>query len=162
MPVITIKAIMIGMTAVGKSSILLKITQGLFDEVHNATIGLDFLSYKFEYNANEYIVDIWDTAGQERFKSITATYYKGSDIVFVTVAADDGVRKNLDYLQASLKFYFEHANATNIYVFVNKIDLMDRAVLDAEWNQHEEEVKAIRDRFNIKQINFVSAKTTSK
>ena len=64
--------IMLGDSAVGKSSILNVFTGNTFNENHDPTVGIDFV------NGNHILKDgtsvklkIWDTAGQERFHNIT-------------------------------------------------------------------------------------------
>ena len=78
------KLLLVGETHVGKTSILLKFTEGKFDETHITTIGID---YKIKYITIDDIkvkLLIWDSAGQERFHSITQNYFKGAHgIIFV-------------------------------------------------------------------------------
>eukprot|EP00341_Mesodinium_pulex_P014745 CAMPEP_0116892430 /NCGR_PEP_ID=MMETSP0467-20121206/2653_1 /TAXON_ID=283647 /ORGANISM="Mesodinium pulex, Strain SPMC105" /LENGTH=141 /DNA_ID=CAMNT_0004561551 /DNA_START=164 /DNA_END=586 /DNA_ORIENTATION=+ len=41
------------------------------------------------YHEKEYKVCIWDTAGEEKFKSVTESYFKGSNVAIVVFAIDD-------------------------------------------------------------------------
>ena len=78
------KLIIIGDTGVGKSSILLKLTQGDFKQEHTVTIGVEFGNYALMLNNQNLVkLQIWDTAGQESFRSITRIFYKGSHAVMV-------------------------------------------------------------------------------
>ena len=78
------KILIIGDSAVGKTSILLKYLDNFFPQEHIATIGVEFrtktlIKGKFKINLN-----IWDTAGQERFKSLTKSFFSGATgVVFV-------------------------------------------------------------------------------
>lgn len=73
------KTIVIGDTGVGKSCILNRITQDVFEEDHNVTIGVEFGNFNMLFKDKLNIkLQIWDTAGQESFRSITRTFYKGS------------------------------------------------------------------------------------
>lgn len=76
--------LLVGDSEVGKTSILLKFTEGRFDETHMTTIGID---YKIKFITIDDIkvkLLIWDSAGQERFHSITKNYFKGAHgIIFV-------------------------------------------------------------------------------
>ncbi|CAF4047844.1 unnamed protein product, partial [Adineta steineri] len=58
----TLKVLIIGESDVGKSRLLLRFTDNIFDEDKAATIGVD---YK-------------DTAGQERFHTLSPGYYRGA------------------------------------------------------------------------------------
>ena len=81
---ITLKILLLGDTAVGKTSILLKYTDGYFPEIYVSTIGVEYKSKKIIIDGNIINLQIWDTAGQERYKSITTSFLKGADgILFV-------------------------------------------------------------------------------
>ena len=84
LPELKLKILIIGDSAVGKTSMLLKYVDNFFPETHMATIGVEYkvktvTTSKYKINLN-----IWDTAGQERFKSITRTFFNNTNgIVFV-------------------------------------------------------------------------------
>ena len=81
---ITLKILLLGDTGVGKTSILLKYTDGYFPEMYISTIGVEYKSKKVNINGNNINLQIWDTAGQERYKSITTSFLKGADgVLFV-------------------------------------------------------------------------------
>jgi small GTP-binding protein len=42
------------------------------------TLGMDFISLKFEINSETVKLHIWDTAGQERFKCVNNVYYQNA------------------------------------------------------------------------------------
>jgi small GTP-binding protein len=86
------KIILIGDSAVGKTSIFKKLTTGTFVDKNISTIGMDkrtlnFKDIEVEINGKkkmeEFNIVLYDTAGQERYRSITRNYFRGSDIVFV-------------------------------------------------------------------------------
>lgn len=93
---------MIGKFSVGKSSILSKIRSGLFSETISSTVGLDFTPYHFEHNSTDYYLQLWDTAGQERYRSIAKSYYKGTNLVFITVSAEDSAAESLRHVRLVL------------------------------------------------------------
>ena len=73
------KLLLLGDSSVGKSCLLLRYCDEKFQDLHLATIGLDFRLKKiFLENDKKVKVQIWDTAGQERYRSITNAYYKGA------------------------------------------------------------------------------------
>ena len=85
MTVPTYKIIMIGDSAVGKSSILNYYINNSFQLSYNSTIGIDFKSKVTNINGKDIKLQIWDTAGQERFRSIVRSYYRschGAIVVF--------------------------------------------------------------------------------
>jgi Ras-related protein Rab-2A len=72
------KIIVVGDTATGKSSSIVKLSDHTFDPCYQMTIGVEFASMMFEVEGEPIKVQIWDTAGQESFHSITRSYYRGS------------------------------------------------------------------------------------
>ena len=60
----TFKLLLIGDSGVGKSSILLRFTDGTFDEDIGTTIGVDFKVKVMPYCNQKVKLTIWDTAGQ--------------------------------------------------------------------------------------------------
>merc|ERR1719473_2090195 len=71
------KLLLIGDSGVGKSSLLLRFTDDLFEEL-SPTIGVDFKVKVLTVNRKKVKLTIWDTAGQERFRTLTASYYRGA------------------------------------------------------------------------------------
>lgn len=72
------KLLLIGDSSVGKSSLLLRFADNVFNESFLPTIGVDFKIRTIENDGSLIKLQMWDTAGQEKFKTITAAYYKGS------------------------------------------------------------------------------------
>ena len=70
------KFVMVGNSAVGKSSVLLRFADDDFNENYMSTIGVDFRFKSININQKIVKMQIWDTAGQERFRTIVNTYYK--------------------------------------------------------------------------------------
>ena len=72
------KILILGESKVGKSSLLLRFTEGVFKETIGPTLGIDYKIKRIQIEGFEVNLQIWDTAGQERFKSIVDSYYNGS------------------------------------------------------------------------------------
>ena len=98
-----LKILLVGDTAVGKSSILLRFTEDMFREGMEATIGVDFKIKFVELRGKRIKMTIWgecrarpsgrsmgylcagdasldgsDTAGQEKFRTLTSSYYRNA------------------------------------------------------------------------------------
>ena len=84
-----IKILVVGESGVGKSALMLRYTENSFSETWVSTIGVDFKLKNIECENKICKLQIWDTAGQERFKTITATYYRGSHAVMLTFDLTD-------------------------------------------------------------------------
>ena len=73
------KVIIIGDSGVGKSCLMQTLTQGVFKNDHQITIGVEFGAFIMQIDGKAVIkLQIWDTAGQEQFRSITKLFYKNS------------------------------------------------------------------------------------
>jgi small GTP-binding protein len=84
LPNLKFKILIIGDSAVGKTSLLLKYVDNLFSETHMATIGVEYKEKIIKTPKYNVILNLWDTAGQERFKSITKNFFNNTNgIVFV-------------------------------------------------------------------------------
>ncbi|XP_067928156.1 ras-related protein Rab-35-like [Watersipora subatra] len=77
------KLLIIGDSGVGKSSLLLRFADNTFSGTYITTIGVDFKIRTIDVDGEKCKLQIWDTAGQERFRTITATYYRGTHGVIV-------------------------------------------------------------------------------
>jgi Ras-related protein Rab-18 len=78
----TVKALLIGDSGVGKSSLMMRFTCDKFDEDIGTTIGIDFKVKTVELDDGTTVtMQLWDTAGQERFRTLTASYYRGAQVV---------------------------------------------------------------------------------
>ena len=84
------KVVLLGDSAVGKSSIVETLMTGQCSQQHNATIGAAFVSKTIgELNLN-----VWDTAGEEAYRSLTRLYY--NDAAVALVVCDVGVRQTFE------------------------------------------------------------------
>merc|ERR1712060_968696 len=78
------KLVLLGDSAVGKSSLVLRFVKGHFFEYQESTIGAAFLTQTVALNDTTVKFEIWDTAGQERYHSLAPMYYRGAAAAIVT------------------------------------------------------------------------------
>mmetsp|Transcript_29498 Transcript_29498/g.50943 ORF Transcript_29498/g.50943 Transcript_29498/m.50943 type:complete len:219 (-) Transcript_29498:233-889(-) len=83
------KILMIGDSAVGKTSLIERFAEDSFRSNFVSTIGVDFKIFTMKYQDKIIKFQIWDTAGQERFRSITQTYYRGAHGVVMVYDVSD-------------------------------------------------------------------------
>ncbi|KJE91151.1 GTP-binding protein yptV3 [Capsaspora owczarzaki ATCC 30864] len=80
----TFKLLLVGESNTGKSSLIMRFTDNVFDEDLSATIGVDFKVKQMFLNDTTIKLTIWDTAGQERFRTLTSSFYRGAHgVIFV-------------------------------------------------------------------------------
>ncbi|XP_072475774.1 ras-related protein Rab-18-like isoform X1 [Notamacropus eugenii] len=118
----TLKILIIGESEVGKSSLLLRFTDDAFDPEIAATIGVDFKVKIISVDGNKAKLAIWDTAGQEHFRTLTPSYYRGSQgviLVYDVTRRDNFVK--LDNWLNELETYCTRNDIVKMLVG-NKID----------------------------------------
>ncbi|KAM6312361.1 ras-related protein Rab-18-B-like isoform 3-T3 [Podargus strigoides] len=114
---LTLKLLLVGDSAVGKSSLLLRFTDGAFEPCLKPTVGVDFKVKKMMADGHAVQLAIWDTAGQERFRTLTPSYYRGAQ----------GVVLGLESWLNELEMYTTKSNTVKMLVG-NKTDKPDREV----------------------------------
>jgi len=147
-----IKMVMIGDSAVGKTSIVSRLIYNRFTTETACTIASAFSTIEREYDGQKYKLQIWDTAGQERFRSLIPMYVKNSKIaVFVF---DLTSRSSLDNI---MQFWFNHV--TEIEPKCVKILLGNKA--DLAWRREipKSEIEKYANEHDMKYLE-VSAKET--
>ncbi|THY16491.1 putative rab GTPase Vps21/Ypt51 [Aureobasidium pullulans] len=82
-PSSSVKLVLLGEAAVGKSSLVLRFVNNDFQPNKEPTIGAAFLTKKITLPARTIKFEIWDTAGQERFASLAPMYYRNAQAALV-------------------------------------------------------------------------------
>jgi small GTP-binding protein len=76
------KMVLLGESAVGKSSLVLRFVKGQFHEYQESTIGAAFLTQTVSVDDTTVKLELWDTAGQERYFSINHLFFRLYIILF--------------------------------------------------------------------------------
>ena len=114
--------VLLGEAAVGKTSIVGRVTKGTFNKYSESTIGAAFSSYTKCYSEREVRFEIWDTAGQERYRSITPLYYRNATSVFLVYDITD--KETFKTAKSYLSELKNYNNINPVIVLVgNKCDL---------------------------------------
>lgn len=124
-----LKLLIIGESNVGKTSILQRFIDNSFEKSFSTTIGIDFRSKTIHVDKQEIELQIWDTAGQERFFSITKSYYRGSDGIFLTfdLTSEDSFKALPKWISEVKEKLDEKVP---IFLLGNKKDLLDDLEID--------------------------------
>ena len=106
LPELKLKILLIGDTAVGKTSMILKYCEDKFLDTHLATIGVEFKSKTIYTDKYKVTLNVWDTAGQERFKSITKTFFNNTNgVIFVyDITSNDSFSGVKNWIKDSVMF----------------------------------------------------------
>eukprot|EP01064_Diplonema_japonicum_P028966 TRINITY_DN4576_c0_g1_i1.p1 TRINITY_DN4576_c0_g1~~TRINITY_DN4576_c0_g1_i1.p1 ORF type:complete len:221 (+),score=48.25 TRINITY_DN4576_c0_g1_i1:64-663(+) len=140
---LSFKLVLLGESAVGKSSIVLRFVRQDFLEHQEATIGAAFLTQVVNLGDQQSIkFEIWDTAGQERYKSLAPMYYRGAAaavIVYDITDMNSFVRAK-NWVQE-----LQRQGDTSVVIALagNKSDLADQRVVETS------EAQAYADEKNL-------------
>ena len=146
------KLVLIGDTCVGKSCILVRFSDDIFDDNYVTTIGVDF-RFKTMAIKNKIVkIQIWDTAGQERYRSITTAYYRGAAAIIICCACTN--RESFDNIKNWIEEISKYTDNDSVdkIVFLNKCDLNEERCIKKEEIEQSEKENGIK-------ILEVSAKT---
>ena len=130
-PLSSCKTVLLGESAVGKSSIVLKFVQHAFHDFQEPTIGAAFMTKTLNVGSAPVKFEIWDTAGQERYHSLTPMYYRGAKAAIVVYDVTN--RKTFVRAQLWVKELQRYARNDVIIILTgNKSDLSNNRIVDYE------------------------------
>jgi small GTP-binding protein len=146
-----LKLILLGESAVGKTSLIKAFVDKVFSTDYRPTIGANIFIKRVDLGAHQATLTIWDIAGQERWQMMRTAYYRGSNVVFLV--ADTTRRDSFQQLET---FWIPDIREqipqdVPIYLLANKIDL-DREV-------DEDEVQEWAEKIGAAHVFETSAKT---
>ena len=146
-----IKVILIGASAVGKTSFCNRIRGDNYQDTQLSTIGVDFHLITLNVNKQCYHLQIWDTAGHERYKSITTAYYRGADIALLCFDLTN--RKSLiDLMFWVTEIKEATGNETVLFLIGMKSDLESIFMMD--------EIEQFMIEYDVLSYTKLSSKTT--
>lgn len=85
------KIIIIGDSGVGKSSLMIRFTEGQFVENYMMTIGISHSWKMIQVDNMKMKLNIWDTAGQEKYKTITRNYYRNTNGAIIAFSINSSI-----------------------------------------------------------------------
>ncbi|KAG7237818.1 hypothetical protein INR49_031831 [Caranx melampygus] len=132
------KLVLLGESAVGKSSLVLRFVKGQFHEFQESTIGAAFLTQTVCLDDTTVKFEIWDTAGQERYHSLAPMYYRGAQaaIVVYDITNEAFVLESFARAKNWVKELQRQASP-NIVIALsgNKADLANKRAVDFQVRQ---------------------------
>ncbi|CAD8126801.1 unnamed protein product [Paramecium sonneborni] len=151
------KIVIIGNSAVGKSSLLIRYCDDTFKDIYLSTIGVDFRFKTIKLDGLGVKLQIWDTAGQERFRNITNSYYKGAQGIVIVYDVTNA--KSFEDVTKFWMMELSHYADQNVKLMLlgNKIDLATE-----ETRQVSQEMAEQLAKEHNMQHHVVSAKTAEE
>jgi Ras-related protein Rab-7A len=148
---LTLKIIIIGEPAVGKTSLVKRFVSGKFSKDYLSSIGTNIYTKKIDLdNEKQITLQLWDIAGQERWINMRHSYYSGARGVIIV---GDLTRENT-FVQIE-KFWVldigQFCSDAPILLLANKLDL--------QGNLQHQEISSLGERIKAVDIIMTSAKT---
>jgi small GTP-binding protein len=135
------KICMLGVFAVGKTSLVTRFVNSSFSAKYHTTVGARIEKGALQLGGKEWHLIIWDLAGEDEFLQIRLSYLRGCS-GYLLVA--DGTRRGT--LDAAVKIQQRVCDAIGDVPFVlmlNKSDLAD------EWEVAERSIEALSKRAGL-------------
>jgi len=135
-PLKKFKLVFLGEQSVGKTSLITRFMYDSFDNMYQATIGIDFLSKTMYLEDRTVRLQLWDTAGQERFRSLIPSYIRDSSVAVVvydisSLKSFQNTRKWVDDVRG------ERGQDVIIVLVGNKTDLGDKREVTQAMGEEE-------------------------
>ena len=131
----SVKVVLLGETGVGKTCIISRFVNNLYDDktTSNLTPAFTTKTMKFaRLNGKEIRFDLWDTAGQERFRSVTKSLYRDAKVIILVydITEKETFNEVKDYWYEQIKL--NSANDVILGLAGNKCDLYENEVITEE------------------------------
>jgi small GTP-binding protein len=134
--VIQKKLVLLGAPGVGKTSLVRRFVDSLFDDKYLTTIGVKVDKKQVHMNGTDLLMMLWDVAGAEETFSVPSSYVRGAAGILVVV---DGTRPQTVGTAADLiSQVHRDVGAVPAVVVLNKTDLAD------QWKLGDAELNAVR------------------
>uniref|UniRef100_A0A8B9GWL8 RAB5A, member RAS oncogene family, a n=1 Tax=Astyanax mexicanus TaxID=7994 RepID=A0A8B9GWL8_ASTMX len=143
------KLVLLGESAVGKSSLVLRFVKGQFHEFQESTIGAAFLTQTVCLDDTTVKFEIWDTAGQERYHSLAPMYYRGAQaaIVVYDITNEESFARAKNWVKE-----LQRQASPNIVIALsgNKADLANKRAVDFQVG-----FRILLKRIKISKMNLI-------
>jgi small GTP-binding protein len=123
-----LKAVLVGNSQVGKSSLSERLERGTFSAARMLTAGGSFATIRVPTATGTSEFGLWDTAGQERFRTIVPLYFHRACLVLVVFSVDS--RESFDDARIWHQMARERAPSdVRFFLIGNKTDLVRERVI---------------------------------
>ena len=141
----SIKVVLLGESAVGKTSIITRFVENKFKQDTMSSLSANFVSKKIDLGNNKSIkFDIWDTAGQEKYRALAKIFYQDSKIVILVydITNKNSFNELKNYWYEKVK---ENSSSDVIFAIAgNKCDLYEKEEVEkTEGEKFAKEIGAI-------------------
>jgi small GTP-binding protein len=136
------KVCMLGSFSVGKSSLVRRFVESIFDEQYHTTIGVKVDKKVVKAGGEDVTLVLWDIHGEDIYQKMRMSYLRGMSGYLLVI---DGTRRQtlIDALSLSERVMQEVGRVPAVLV-LNKSDLMDQWEID-----DGQQAKLVKDGWTI-------------
>ena len=153
---LTIKCIVAGDGAVGKTSLVRSFMGDVFKKDYLLTVGVDVSSKVIEFKDQKVVLSVNDIAGQPRFETFRAVFFKGTAIALLCfdLTRDQTLKSLTSSWIPELATQSDPNSAVHCILIGNKSDLEDlRSITESD---AKAELKKMQKTFlNLKFIGYI-------
>jgi small GTP-binding protein len=125
-----LKVCVIGDGAVGKTSLIIRYTEGHFRESYLMTVGTSFAVKALDLDGIQVKLQLWDLAGQPHFSSVRPVFYRGS--VGGILVFDVTRRETFNNIHTWFNEFTQVTGVLPFALVANKTDLVDQRQVTQE------------------------------
>ena len=127
MPSVQKKICLLGDFAVGKTSLIRRFTEGIFEDRYLSTIGTKISRKVLSVQDTTITLLIWDLAGGEKFSRVMNSYYRGASGAILV--CDLTRKETLSILVRYAEDFWSLNPQTPLVVVGNKVDLVEQRAI---------------------------------
>lgn len=145
------KLLLAGNGGVGKTTLLRRYVDGIFDESTITTIGVDFFLKEMSLEEGNCSLQLWDLGGQERFRHLLSNFIMGARGALLLI--DLTKMPQMPHILNWVNMVRLHDLDLPIILVGTKLDLEDAITVD------DETALDIKNTFNMLEFIKTSSKT---
>ncbi|MBN1800261.1 MAG: GTP-binding protein [Candidatus Lokiarchaeota archaeon] len=128
------KIVVIGDSAVGKTSLIFRYTTGTFNQEYIMTLGTQISKFQATIDGISTKLVFWDLAGQATFEHLRKNFYNGTSAAIIVFSHEENELGEKSFNNC-VKWYndvIKYCGNIPVILFGNKIDLIDYEMLSKD------------------------------
>lgn len=150
------KIVVIGDSAVGKTSLIFRYTTGTFNQEYIMTLGTQISKFQATIEGISTKLVFWDLAGQATFEQLRKNFYNGTSAAIIVFSHEENEMGERS-LKNCLKWYqdvIKYCGNIPIILFGNKIDLIDIEKLSTDKDHPKSDQNIIKLAENLNMSGY--------
>lgn len=133
-PTYLLKVVTVGAASVGKTSIIIRYSTGVFREHYSPTLGTGFAYKKLRFDDNLVNLQIWDLGSQDFLERVRANYYIGTQGVIIMYDVTNW--ESFNAVKGWKEEVDKNVDEYRALLVANKTDLVVERVVSTEEGQN--------------------------